>query len=144
MNKVFIGADHGGYELKQKLLARRKSFTDCGNSVFDGEDDFPDFARAVCEKVRANPGSFGILVCGTGIGVSIAANHNKGIRAALCHSAEYAKMARAHNDANVLCLGGRFIDAKTAFEIVDTFLSVSADKNPKYKKRMDIADGTVS
>jgi ribose 5-phosphate isomerase B len=152
--RVFIGADHGGFELKQAILKdyrkERKSgqdnyeFFDCGNSVFDGNDNFPDFVKTVCEKVLADENSFGILICGTGIGVSIGANHYRGIRAGLCHSVEYAKLSRQHNDANVLCLGGRFTDTKTAFEIADAFLDTGVDENPKYKRRMSIADGTFS
>jgi ribose 5-phosphate isomerase B len=142
--KVFVGYDHAGFKLAEKLLTKYTDFEDCGDGVYDEGDNFTDIVPTVVGNVLAGKGAFGILICGTGIGVSIAANHNRGIRAALCHSAEYAKMARAHNDANILCLGGRFIDTKTAFAVVDTFLSTPADKNPKYKKRMDIADGTVS
>lgn len=141
--KVFISADHGGFELKGKLCKKYPAFVDCGAHDYDELDNFTEFVPAVVKKVLAEKGNFGILVCGTGIGVSIAANHNRGIRAALCHSVDYAKMARAHNDANILCLGGRFIDDATAFAVVDAFLSTPMDKNPKYKKRMDIADGTV-
>jgi ribose 5-phosphate isomerase B len=142
--KIFIGADHGGYELKTAIIKKYKNFVDCGNFVNDPDDDFPDYVKAVCENVLANSGSFGILVCGTGIGVSIAANHTVGIRAALCHSVDYARLARMHNDANVLCLGGRFIETGAAFDVIDAFLGTEADKNPKYKRRMNIADGTVS
>jgi ribose 5-phosphate isomerase B len=144
MKEIFIGADHGGYELKTQIMKKYKNFTDCGNLVQDKDDDFPDFAQAVCVGVRSTPDSFGILVCGTGIGVSICANRYQGIRAALCHSVEYAKLARAHNNANVLCLGGRFIDESTAFAVIDTFLNTPADKNPKYKRRMDTIDGIIS
>jgi ribose 5-phosphate isomerase B len=144
MKEIFIGADHGGYELKTKIMKKYGDFTDCGNLMLDKDDNFPDFAQAVCVGVLANPDSFGILVCGTGIGVSICANRYKGIRAALCHSAEYAKLARSHNDANVLCLGGRFTDEHAAFEIIDAFLNTAADKDPKYKRRMETADGIIS
>ncbi|MDR1917447.1 MAG: RpiB/LacA/LacB family sugar-phosphate isomerase [Christensenellaceae bacterium] len=144
MKKVFIGNDHGGYELKTAIMTKYKNFIDCGNSVADPNDNFPDYAKAVCKSVLANPDSYGIIICGTGIGVSICANRFRGIRAGLCHSTEYAKLARQHNNANVLCLGGRFTDTETAFEIVDTFLNTAADENPKYKRRMEIADGIVS
>jgi RpiB/LacA/LacB family sugar-phosphate isomerase len=142
--KVFIGADHGGFELKRIILQKNGDFVDCGNSVFDGDDNFPDFVSAVCENVLSHENSRGILICGTGIGVSIGANHYRGIRAALCNSVDYARLSRQHNDANVLCLGGRFTDSQTALEIVKVFLTADMDKNPKYKRRMGKADGTVS
>jgi ribose 5-phosphate isomerase B len=140
---IYIGSDHGGFELKEaikKHFAGEVEFVDCGNAEFDADDNFPDFAQAVCERVLTDGNAFGILVCGTGIGVSIAANHYRGIRAALCHSADYARLSRQHNNANVLCLGGRFIEEAAAFEVVKTFLDTEADPNPKYKVRMDAAD----
>jgi ribose 5-phosphate isomerase B len=142
--KVFIGGDHGGYALKTAIVKKYKNFIDCGNTVNDPDDDFPDYAKAVCNAVLSDTGSCGILVCGTGIGVSICANRFRGIRAALCHSVAYAELARQHNNANVLCLGGRFTGEKTALDIVDAFLHTEPDDNPKYKKRMEAADGTVS
>ena len=141
---IFIGADHGGFELKSRIIKylsdKKIEVKDCGNFILDPNDGFPDYARSVVKHVLKDKGA-GILVCGSGIGMCIAANRFKGIRAAVAHSTEYAKLSRAHNDANVLCLGGRFVDAKTAFEIVDTFLNTKLDPNPKYKQRMDIADG---
>jgi ribose 5-phosphate isomerase B len=141
---VYIGADHGGFELKQEIIkylsTAKVAVKDCGNFAVDPNDNFTDFVAPVVQGVLKD-GGVGILLCGTGIGISIAANHYKGIRAALVHSVEYAKLSRMHNDANVLCMGGRFMDKKTAVEIVEMFLNTKLDGNPKYKNRMNIADG---
>ena len=140
---IYLGCDHGGFALKQVICEHLQkqgiAFTDCGNTVYDSEDDFPDFVKPVVQGVRANSNNRGILICGTGIGVSIAANHHAGIRAALVHNVDYARLARQHNDANVLCLGGRFIEQMVALSVVDTFLTTPADSNPKYARRMAAA-----
>ncbi len=137
---IYLGCDHGGFALKETIRAylQKQSVpvTDCGNTKYDSEDNFPDFVKPVVHGVLGNQANRGILVCGTGIGVSIAANHYRGIRAALVHSVDYARLARQHNNANVLCLGGRFVDEATALTIVDTFLQTSMDPNPKYVRRM--------
>jgi ribose 5-phosphate isomerase B len=105
-----IATDHAGFEIKtfikDFLIQRGVSIVDLGPES-NARVDYPDFARKVCAHVANTPQSHGILVCGTGIGMSIAANKHTGIRAALCHDAYTASMARAHNDANVLCLGQR-------------------------------------
>lgn len=120
-----IGSDHGGYELKQYVI---KFLTEKGIALKDygcfSEEsvDYPDIAKEVCTAVTAGECEKGILICGTGIGISIAANKMKGIRAALCSDVYSAKMTRLHNDANILCLGGRVVGRELAFMIVDTFL----------------------
>ena len=86
-------------------------------------------------------GEYDVLVCGSGIGVSIAANHHRGIRAALVHSVDYARLAREHNNANILCLGGRFVEENTALKMVDTFLNTEMNPDPKYQRRMALACG---
>ncbi len=140
---IYLGCDHGGFALKQTICEylhkQGVAFTDCGNTILDNEDNFPDFVEPVVKGVVSRADNFGILICGTGIGVSIAANHHHGIRAALVHNVEYARLARQHNNANVLCLGGRFVDTKTALAIVDTFLNTPMDTNPKYQRRMAAA-----
>ncbi len=140
---IYLGCDHGGFVLKEAIrehLQKRKiAFTDCGNTKYDSEDDFPDFVKPVVQGVLSDQDNRGILICGTGIGVSIAANHYQGIRAALVNNVDYAKLARQHNNANVLCLGGRFIDVPLALTIVDTFLKTKMDTNPKYQRRMKAA-----
>ena len=142
---IYLGCDHGGFALKQAIIAHLQkqhiAFTDCGNVKYDSEDNFPDFVKPVVKGVLSDANNRGILICGTGIGVSIAANHNRGIRAALVHDVDYARLARQHNNANVLCLGGRFIDEPLALTVVDTFLSTPADPNPKDHQRMAAACG---
>ncbi len=143
---IYIGADHGGFELKTTVINYLKSknidVKDCGAFNEDAKDNFTDFVPAVVSGVLSGDNK-GILICGTGLGVSIMANHNKGIRAAMVHSVEYAKLSREHNDANIVCLGGRFINKDKAIKIVDAFLSTPVNPNPKYKERMNIADGSL-
>ena len=124
--KIAIGCDHGGYELKNKIIALLEKegyfVEDCG--TFSTESvDYPDIAKVVCEKVTEEIADKGILVCGTGIGMSIAANKIKGIRCAHCTDTSSAAMAREHNNANVLALGERITGDELAFCIVKTYLS---------------------
>lgn len=130
-------------QLRDYLPKHGYSVTDCGNVVEDANDNFTDFVLPVVQGVLNNPANRGILICGSGIGVSIAANHHQGIRAALVHNVEYATLARRHNDANVLCLGGRFVRLADAIKMVDAFLTTPMDADPKYKHRMNLADGSV-
>ena len=123
---VAIGCDHGGYELKKEIIAHLTQngveFKDFG--TYDGNSvDYPDIAKLVCKSILDGECENGILVCGTGIGISIAANKHKGIRAAVCSDEFSAKFTRLHNDANVLCLGGRVVGPGLACELVDIFLS---------------------
>ncbi len=126
MRKIYIGADSAGYTLKEEI---KLHLTDKGYEVADMGCDstaschYPEFASKVCEGVQGElDSSFGILVCGTGIGMSICANKHRGIRAALCSDTYSAKMTRVHNDANVLCIGARVIGSCLALDIVDAFL----------------------
>ena len=123
--KVAIGSDHGGYELKEKIaqLVRElgHELTDLGCHSAKSVD-YPLFARLVCEEVSKGNCQAGILVCGTGIGMSMAANRYRDIRAALCHDHYTAQMSREHNDANVLCLGARVTGDGVVEEIVKTWL----------------------
>lgn len=121
---IYIGSDHGGYDLKQAvkkhLDEKGIDYTDLG--CFSNDPvDYPDVAREVCEKVYEND-TFGILICGTGLGMSMAANRRKGIRAAVATNEEMAELARKHNNANVLCLGGRILNEELTVPIVDEFL----------------------
>jgi len=123
---IAIGSDHGGYELKKEIMAHLDAagalYEDCG--TYDTEScDYPDYAHAVCKKIQDGEADSGILICGTGIGMSIAANKHKGIRAAVCGDCFSAKFTRRHNDANVLCLGARVTGPGLAMEIVDLFLN---------------------
>ena len=126
---MYIGSDHAGYTLKETLQAH---IQDQGHDVVDlgvfdsvNKVDYPDIAREVGEKVAENPGSLGVLVCGTGIGVCMAANKVKGVRAATVHDMTTARFTRQHNDANVLCLGERVVGSEVAKDILDTFLSTA-------------------
>jgi ribose 5-phosphate isomerase B len=123
---IYIGSDHGGYtlkeEIKKHLETQNISFEDCGTHSTDSVD-YPDNAKTLCEKISDN--DTGILICGTGIGISIAANKCNGIRAALCTNTTMARFTRLHNNANVLCMGERIIGIETAKSIVNTFLGTT-------------------
>ena len=123
--KVIIASDHAGYPLKEAikkhLTERNAEYIDCGTDS-TASCDYPVFAHALCEKLLAGEGDCGILVCGTGIGMSMAANKVKGIRAAVCSDYFSTKFTRAHNDANVMCLGARVTGEGLALELVDVFL----------------------
>ena len=137
--KIAIGADHGGFELKQILVAM---LSDMGHEVSDlGTDsaasvDYPDFSDQVCSQVLDGKAQFGILVCGTGIGMSMAANKYRGIRAALCDNEYSARMSREHNNANVLCLGDRVLGKGLAENIVEAWLSASFEGG-RHQRRVD-------
>ncbi len=122
---IAIGSDHGGFELKGHVITHLKGrgieVRDFG-TYSEQSVDYPDCAVPVCEAVLAGECERGILLCGTGIGISMAANKFSGIRAALCGDVFSAKMAKEHNDANIICLGGRVTGRELAFMIVDTFL----------------------
>lgn len=124
--KIYIGADSAGYSLKKEVIVHLEnlgySVTDLGTDS-EASCHYPEFAGAVCKSVQGDlAGSFGILICGTGIGMSMCANKYRGIRAALCSDTYSAKMTRCHNDANVLCMGARVIGSCLALDIVDSFL----------------------
>lgn len=124
--EIFIGADSAGYTLKEEikayLIASGYKVTDCGTDS-TASCHYPLFASAVCENVqRLGDGAYGILICGTGIGMSMCANKYNGIRAALCGDTYSARMTRAHNDANVLCMGARVIGSCLAEDILKSFL----------------------
>jgi ribose 5-phosphate isomerase B len=125
--KVYLASDHAGFVLKDSLLSELKklkiSVLDLGCDSESASVDYPDYANKLCKKVRKNSADFGILICGSGVGISIAANRHKHIRAALCHSVKAAKLSRAHNNANVLCLGARMVKNKTALSVVKAFLT---------------------
>jgi ribose 5-phosphate isomerase B len=122
---VALGCDHGGFALKRELvqLLEQSSHTIIDLGCYSEESvDYPDFADKVCAAIKDGRCSHGILICGTGIGMSIAANRHRHIRAALCHEAFSARMSREHNDANVLCLGARVLGVAIALDIVKVWL----------------------
>ena len=128
MRTLAIGGDHAGFELKQKLIEhlRRSGYEvrDAGTNNTESTD-YPDYAHTVAQAVQEHQADLGILVCGSGNGVNMAANKHKGVRAALAWNEEVAALARTHNDANVLSLPARFIDEQEAVRIVDEFLSAT-------------------
>lgn len=134
-----IGCDHGGYELKEAiknyLTANNVEFKDFG---CDGQSvNYPDYADKVCRAIQSGECYRGILVCGTGIGMSMAANKHKGIRAACCSDTFSARMTRAHNNANVLCLGGRVVGFGLAIDMVELFLKTEFEGG-RHQVRIDM------
>lgn len=132
---IALGSDHGGYELKQEIIGylnrNQIEFKDYG--CYDmGSCDYPVFAKAVCHSIIEGEAEKGILICGTGIGISIAANRIKGIRAALCTDCFCAEATRLHNDANVLALGGRVVGPGLAVKIVETFLNTEFSNEERH------------
>ncbi len=121
-----IGADHAGYELKElikeHLEAQGKQLKDHG-CYSEESIDYPDYAHPVADQIEANDGMLGILICGSGNGINMTANKHQGIRSALCWTVEIAKLAREHNNANVIAIPARFISKELAIEMVDAFLS---------------------
>ncbi|MBQ1244361.1 MAG: ribose 5-phosphate isomerase B [Clostridia bacterium] len=141
MRKIYIGADSAGYALKEELIPyiEEKGYEviNCGTDSAES-CHYPEFASKVAKSVQSDlENSFGILVCGTGIGMSMAANKYKGIRAAVCGDTFSARMTRMHNDANVLCIGARVIGAGLAKDIVDLFLS-SEFEGGRHAVRVDM------
>ena len=137
--KVIIASDHAGLELRRELVSALQALgveVDDVGPTTNASVDYPDFARTVCKAVAAGHYPYGVLVCGTGIGMSITANKYRGIRAALCTSEFEARMTRAHNDANVLCLGQRVIGAGLARSIVEAFLATPFEGG-RHQKRLD-------
>lgn len=136
---IAIGSDHAGFELKQHLLeklrAQLREVKDFGTFSPDSVD-YPDFAHPVAEAVGNGEFEVGILICGSGQGVAMAANRHAGVRAALCWNAETAELSRRHNDANILCLPARFLDHKTAVEMVATFFNHEFEGG-RHQRRVD-------
>ena len=124
--KIAIGNDHAGVEFKNKIMQELRSkgyeIVNVGTDTLDSVD-YPDIAKKVSEKVLNGEAKFGILICGTGIGISIAANKIKGIRAALCHNEYTAKLARLHNDANIIALGARVLGEDLGLACVEAFVN---------------------
>lgn len=141
-----IGADHAGFELKAWLLSALSTpeirWEDVGTFAGDSVD-YPDFAFEVARGVASGRADFGLLICGTGIGMSITANRVAGIRAALCNDLYTARMARAHNNANILALGSRVVGSGLAQAIVQTFLSTPFEKG-RHLKRIKKMEGGCS
>lgn len=140
---ILISSDHAGFDLRAELV---KALTDQGHQIRDlgPEDrssvDYPDMAENLVEALRAGEAERGILICGTGIGIGIAANRHPDIRAATCHDVTTARLARAHNDANVLCLGARVVGLQVAIDCVDAFLTTPFEGG-RHQRRVDKLGG---
>ncbi|MDO4974038.1 MAG: ribose 5-phosphate isomerase B [Eubacteriales bacterium] len=139
-----IGSDHGGFALKQAIMKhleeRGLAYKDYG-TYSEASCDYPDFGRAVAQAVAAGEAEFGIIICGTGIGISITANKVPGIRAALCGDCFSAEATRSHNDANILALGARVVGEGLAVKIVDTFLDTPFSNDERHIRRIKKIEG---
>ena len=137
--KLAVGCDHAGFALKGAVIAHLEALghevTDCG--AYSAEScDYPDYAAAVCEKIVSGEAERGILICGTGIGMSIAANKVRGIRAACCSDTFSARFTRMHNDANVLCFGARVVGEGLALDLVDLFVDTPFENSGNHPRRV--------
>lgn len=140
--RVYLGCDHAGYELKEQILEHLKHAghepVDCGAFAYDAEDDYPAFCIAAAARTVADPGSLGIVIGGSGNGEQIAANKVAGARCALAWSTETAKLAREHNNAQLIGIGGRMHSTAEALAIVDAFLSTPWSEAERHQRRIDI------
>lgn len=134
---IAIACDHGGYELKEQIKSRFADveWVDLGCNSTDSVD-YPDYGRAMADVIAGGKAELGILICGTGIGISIEVNRNSAVRCGLCTDTTMARLTRQHNDANVLALGARIVGAELAFDIVDTFLNAEFEGG-RHQNRID-------
>ena len=135
--KIFISCDHGGFYLKEQIVAYllKNSYKTIDLGTKDScSVDYPDYSKVLVNELKNNLGCMGILLCGTGIGMSIAANRHSHIRAALCTNKDMARLSRQHNDANVLVIGGRTTSLNSAKKIIDVFLSTEFEKGRHIKR----------
>lgn len=146
--KIAVGSDHAGFEgppplykpaIIEHLTALGHEVLDCGTNGPDSVD-YPDYARKVCQAVLGGRAERGVLLCGTGIGVSIAANRHVGIRAAVCATPDMARLAREHNDANVICLGRRILPVEGCFRLVDIWLETPFSGGERHARRVSKMD----
>ena len=138
LKKLFISSDHAGFKLKEEIkknFKRKYSFIDLGTDNSKISVNYPDYAHALCKKVSKNNKNFGILVCGSGMGMSMAANKHKKIRAAVCYSVKNTKLSRLHNNANIITLGSRLTKKDTAFKCIEAFINTKFEGG-RHKKRV--------
>ena len=138
MKKIFISSDHAGFNLKElikKKFRKKYSFQDIGTDNSKKSVNYPDYAHKLCKKVSSNNKNIGILVCGSGMGMSMAANKHKKIRAALCYSVKNTKLSRLHNNANIITLGSRLTKKNIAFKCIDAFINTKFEGG-RHKKRV--------
>ena len=138
--KIVIGSDHGGYKLKEGLKryleSQKIEVLDVGTNTEEEPSDYPYYGKIVGEKVVNDKYDFGIALCGTGIGISIAVNKVKGVRAALVYNADTARLAKEHNNANVIAIGGRITKLDDAIEMLNVYMN--ANFNPRHQNRIDL------
>ena len=137
MKKVYIASDHAGFKLKEQIkkkFSNKISIIDLGTNNSTTSVNYPNFAHQLCKKVSLNNKNIGILVCGSGMGMSMAANRHKKIRAALCYSIKNTKLSRLHNNSNVITLGSRLIKKELAFKCIKTFLSTPFESGRHLKR----------
>ena len=139
--KIAIGVDHGGWSLKQAVLDELKKLghtvVDCGAPTFDAADDYPDFAHDVGKAIQRGEAERGIVICGSGVGVAIAATKMRGIRACLCHDTYSAHQGVEHDNMNVLALGAHIIGDELAKELVRAFVAAKFDGNERFQRRLN-------
>ena len=138
MKRIFISSDHAGYNLKElikKRFSKKYKFHDLGTNNSKISVNYPDYAHKLCKKVSDNIKNMGILVCGSGMGMSMAANKHKKIRAAVCYSAKNTKLSRLHNNANIITLGSRLTKKNIAFKCIDIFINTKFEGG-RHNKRV--------
>lgn len=139
--RLAVGADHAGFELKELLVPWLRSaghtVVDIGAHELDNDDDYPDFAAAVAETVKAGEAERGIIFCGSGVGASITANKVPSIRACVCHDTYTAHQGVEHDDMNVVCLGARVIGLDLSKDVISSFLGASFIPEPRFKRRLE-------
>ena len=138
MKKIFISSDHAGYILKEQIKKRFKTkyiFQDLGTNNSSKSVNYPDYAHKLCKKISKSSKNMGILVCGSGMGMSMAANRHKKIRAAVCYSVKNTKLSRLHNNANIITLGSRLTNKNTAFKCIDVFMKTKFEGG-RHNKRV--------
>ena len=138
MKKIFISSDHAGYNLKEQIkknFSNKFRFQDLGTDSSKISVNYPDYAHKLCKKVGLNNENRGILVCGSGMGMSMAANKHKKIRAAVCYSVKNTKLSRLHNNANIITLGSRLTKKNTAFKCIEAFINTKFEGG-RHKKRV--------
>jgi len=139
LKKIFISSDHAGYNLKKKIIKKfenRFIFEDLGTNNSLTSVNYPEYAHKLCKRVGSNNKNMGILVCGSGIGMSMAANRHKNIRAAVCYSVKNTKLSRLHNNANIITLGSRLTKKNTAFKCIEVFVKTKFEGG-RHKKRVN-------
>ena len=139
--RIAIGADHAGYELKAPLAELLEGLghevTDVGAHSVDSSDDYPDLAKAMAERVASSQAERGVIVCGSGVGASVAANKVRGVRASVCHDTYSAHQGVEHDDMNVLCLGARIVGEELARELVTAFVAATFSGAERHRRRLD-------